>query len=52
MFTFEVIFDCLYYSRCNKVLPVAEAAYQEGLPTHYVTNFHLNKVRFSNVFCY
>ena len=33
-----------FFSRCNKVLPGAEAAYQEGLPTHYVTNFHLNKV--------
>ncbi|XP_071144802.1 nonsense-mediated mRNA decay factor SMG8-like [Mytilus edulis] len=32
-------------NRCNKVLPVAEAAYQEGLPTHYVTNFHLNKLQ-------
>ena len=32
------------FSRCNKVLPVAEAAYQEGLPTHYVTDYHLTKV--------
>nr|XP_022343746.1 protein smg8-like isoform X2 [Crassostrea virginica] len=31
-------------NRCNKVLPVAEAAYQENLPTHYVTNFHLSKL--------
>ncbi|XP_062606772.1 nonsense-mediated mRNA decay factor SMG8-like isoform X1 [Saccostrea cucullata] len=31
-------------NRCNKVLPLAEAAYQEGLPTHYVTNFHLSKL--------
>ncbi|KAJ8320405.1 hypothetical protein KUTeg_001992 [Tegillarca granosa] len=33
-----------YFSRCIKVLPVAESAYQEGLPTHYVTNFHLTKL--------
>ncbi|XP_033764309.1 protein smg8-like [Pecten maximus] len=31
-------------NRCNKVLPLAEAAYQEGLPTHYITNFHLTKL--------
>ncbi|XP_048764668.2 nonsense-mediated mRNA decay factor SMG8-like isoform X2 [Ostrea edulis] len=31
-------------NRCNKVLPLAEAAYQESLPTHYVTNFHLSKL--------
>lgn len=31
-------------NRCIKVLPVAESAYQEGLPTHYVTNFHLTKL--------
>ncbi|XP_052717339.1 nonsense-mediated mRNA decay factor SMG8-like isoform X1 [Crassostrea angulata] len=31
-------------NRCNKVLPLAEAAYQENLPTHYVTNFHLSKL--------
>ncbi|KAK3104605.1 hypothetical protein FSP39_006005, partial [Pinctada imbricata] len=31
-------------NRCNKVVPVAEAAYQDGLPTHYITDFHLSKV--------
>lgn len=38
--------DLFFTSRCNKVLPLAEAAYQENLPTHYVTNFHLSKVNF------
>ncbi|XP_053379318.1 nonsense-mediated mRNA decay factor SMG8-like isoform X1 [Mercenaria mercenaria] len=31
-------------NRCNKVLPVAESSYQENLPTHYVTNYHLSKL--------
>ncbi|XP_029644947.1 protein SMG8 [Octopus sinensis] len=30
-------------NRCNKVLPVAETAYQEGLPTHYTNSYHLSK---------
>ncbi|XP_052821205.1 nonsense-mediated mRNA decay factor SMG8-like isoform X2 [Mya arenaria] len=31
-------------NRCNKVLPMAESAYQENLPTHYVTAYHLSKL--------
>ncbi|KAH3818615.1 nonsense-mediated mRNA decay factor SMG8-like isoform X1 [Dreissena polymorpha] len=31
-------------NRCNKVLPLAESAYQENLPTHYVTAYHLSKL--------
>nr|CAG4641538.1 EOG090X02WG [Eurycercus lamellatus] len=27
-------------ARCSKVLPLALAAYQENLPTHYSSNFH------------
>ena len=38
----DVMISC--FSRCNKVLPVAESSYQENLPTHYVTSYHLRKV--------
>lgn len=30
-------------NRCNKVLPVAENAYQDGLPTHYTFSYHVSK---------
>ncbi len=31
--------------RCAKALPQALAAYKEGLPAHYVQEYHENKVR-------
>ncbi|KAL3861502.1 hypothetical protein ACJMK2_007534 [Sinanodonta woodiana] len=31
-------------NRCNKVLPLAESAYQENLPQHYVLSYHLSKL--------
>ncbi len=33
------------YSRCQKILPIATAAYQEGLPQHYTYSLHFNQVR-------
>ncbi|RUS78116.1 hypothetical protein EGW08_014124 [Elysia chlorotica] len=35
-------------NRCNKVLPLAESAYQQDLPPYYITSFHesrLNKAK-------
>ena len=32
-------------ARCLKVLPLALAAYQENLPSHYSSQYHENKVR-------
>jgi len=31
-------------SRCSKVLPQAERAYQDGLPAHYTEQYHLDKL--------
>jgi Smg8_Smg9 len=31
-------------ARCKKVLPLAFAAYQEGLPTHYTKAYHEGRV--------
>ncbi|CAL1543691.1 unnamed protein product [Lymnaea stagnalis] len=31
-------------NRCNKVLPLAESAYQQDLPPFYITSYHLNRV--------
>ncbi|XP_015789803.1 protein SMG8 [Tetranychus urticae] len=31
-------------ARCNKVLPIAFSIYQEGLPSHYTSDFHVRKV--------
>lgn len=31
-------------ARCAKVLPLALAAYQENLPSHYSSQYHENKV--------
>ncbi|XP_053213180.1 nonsense-mediated mRNA decay factor SMG8-like isoform X2 [Panonychus citri] len=30
--------------RCSKVLPIAFSIYQEGLPSHYTSDFHVRKV--------
>ncbi|GFU16173.1 protein smg8 [Nephila pilipes] len=30
--------------RCTKVLPLASAAYQDNLPTHYTEDYHQNKL--------
>uniref|UniRef100_T1JDF4 Nonsense-mediated mRNA decay factor SMG8 n=1 Tax=Strigamia maritima TaxID=126957 RepID=T1JDF4_STRMM len=30
--------------RCGKVLPIASAAYQENLPSHYTNDYHLSKL--------
>ncbi|XP_042913299.1 nonsense-mediated mRNA decay factor SMG8-like [Parasteatoda tepidariorum] len=37
-----MFFSYLFYHfrRCNKVLPLASAAYQENLPTHYTEDYH------------
>ncbi len=35
----------LHCSRCAKILPLAEGAYQEGLPPHYTQSYHVNKVK-------
>lgn len=32
------------YSRCSKIIPLAESAYQQDLPPFYVTAYHLSKV--------
>ena len=32
-------------ARCAKSLPVAMATYKEGLPSHYLEDFHNTKVR-------
>jgi len=34
------------------VLPIAESSYQDNLPTHYVTAYHLSKVLFSLWLCF
>lgn len=34
-------------ARCAKVLPIAQASYTEGLPSHYSTQHHLHKVNVS-----
>ena len=34
----------LFCSRCNKIISMAEAAYQQDLPPFYVTAYHLSKV--------
>ncbi|ESO91360.1 hypothetical protein LOTGIDRAFT_228810 [Lottia gigantea] len=31
-------------NRCNKYLPLAETAYQQDLPTHYVRSYHVQKL--------
>lgn len=31
-------------ARCSKVLPLALAAYQENLPSHYSSQYHESKV--------
>ncbi|KAI8796259.1 protein smg8 [Biomphalaria glabrata] len=31
-------------NRCNKVLPLAESAYQQDLPPFYITSYHLSRV--------
>jgi len=36
-------------ARCKKVLPLAFAAYQEGLPTHYTKAYHEGRVRTSKI---
>ncbi|CAB3373921.1 Hypothetical predicted protein [Cloeon dipterum] len=35
-------------ARCKKVLPMAFAAYQEGLPTHYTKAYHEGRLAFAN----
>ena len=35
-------------ARCKKVLPLAFAAYQEGLPTHYTKAYHEGRVVIRN----
>jgi protein SMG8 len=37
-------------ARCSKVLPLALAAYQENLPSHYSSQYHENKVIFHFIF--
>ena len=37
-------------ARCSKVLPLALAAYQENLPSHYSSQYHENKVHFHFIF--
>lgn len=36
---------CFIGRRCTKVLPVASAAYQDNLPTHYTEDYHQTRVR-------
>ncbi|XP_046362085.2 nonsense-mediated mRNA decay factor SMG8-like isoform X1 [Haliotis rufescens] len=31
-------------NRCSKILPLAESAYQQDLPQHYITTYHLSKL--------
>ncbi|XP_041359908.1 protein smg8-like isoform X2 [Gigantopelta aegis] len=31
-------------NRCNKILPLAENAYQQDLPQHYITEYHYSKL--------
>jgi len=60
IFSFEpraksAIYDCFVWfvvamcSRCSKVLPLALAIYQDGLPPHYVQAVHLAKVSQRNL---
>lgn len=39
-------------ARCLKVLPLALAAYQENLPSHYSSQYHESKVNFYHPYLY